>query len=99
MITVFLIISILLSLALWVEPPNITVSNPVQNSTQSFTFQNNQLAFNLAANITVENPNYFGVALNKVELDPIPRRRRRTATHQHQIKRPDQLHLPLLVKL
>jgi LEA14-like dessication related protein len=69
MITAFLIISILLSLALWVQPPNITVSNPVQNDTQSFTFQNNELAFNLAANITVDNPNYFGVSLNKVELD------------------------------
>ena len=54
MITAFLIISIILSLALvrprlsgrplvlrfcrhsqWVQPPNITVSNPAQNSTQS----------------------------------------------------------------
>jgi len=69
MITAFLIISILLSLALWVEPPNITIANPVQNDTQAFTFQNGELAINLAANITVENPNYFGVALNKVELD------------------------------
>jgi len=71
MITAFLIISIILSLALWVQPPNITVSNPAQNSTQSFTFQNNELSFNLAANITVDNPNYFSVFLNKVELDLI----------------------------
>ncbi|KAF9646387.1 hypothetical protein BDM02DRAFT_3030252 [Thelephora ganbajun] len=71
MITVFLIISILLSLALWVKPPNVIVANPVQNDTQPFTFQNGELAFNLGANITVDNPNYFGVGLNKVELDLI----------------------------
>jgi len=71
MITVFLIISILLSLALWVRPPNVTIANPVQNDTQSFTFQNGELAFNLGVNITVDNPNYFGVDLNKVELELI----------------------------
>jgi len=69
MITVFLIISIILSLALWIQPPNIIIANPAQNSSQTFTLQNGQLSFNLAVNITVDNPNYFGVALNKVELD------------------------------
>jgi len=69
MITLFLIISIILSLALWVRPPNVTIADPVQNGTQSFTFQNGELAFNLGVNITVDNPNYFGVGLNKVELD------------------------------
>lgn len=69
MITVFLIISILLSLALWVRPPNIVVANPVQNETQPFTLQNGELSFNLGVNITVDNPNFFSVGLNKVELD------------------------------
>jgi len=69
MTTVFLIISILLSLALWVRPPNITIATPVQNSTQPFTFQNGELAFNLGVNITVDNPNYFSVDLKKVQLD------------------------------
>jgi len=68
MITAFLIISIILALALWIKPPNITIGNPVQNDTQAFTFQGGELSFNLAANITVDNPNYFGVALNKVNL-------------------------------
>lgn len=71
MTTLFLIISILLSLALWVRPPNITIANPVQNATQSFTFQNGELSLNLGVNITVDNPNYFSVNLNKVELDLI----------------------------
>jgi len=71
MIAVFLIISILLSLALWVKPPNVTIANPVGNSTQAFTLQNGELSMNLGVNITVDNPNYFGVALKKVELDLI----------------------------
>lgn len=71
MITVFLIISILLSLALWVRPPNIVIASPVQNDTQPFSFQNGELSFNLGVNITVDNPNFFSVALKKVELDLI----------------------------
>jgi len=71
MITAFLIISIILSLALWIKPPNITIGNPAQNDTQTVSLQGGELSFNLAANITVDNPNYFGVALNKVQLDLI----------------------------
>ncbi|KAI5899627.1 uncharacterized protein SCHCODRAFT_02605677 [Schizophyllum commune H4-8] len=70
MTAVFLILSILLALALWVRPPNVVVGDLDTTSGSGGSvvqFSSDGLKINLAVNISVTNPNYFSVALNNVK--------------------------------
>jgi len=67
-VTLFLIISIVLSLLLWVRPPNITINNvgaPTNGSEIQLT--SDGVDINLAVDIAVQNPNYFAVDFKKIE--------------------------------
>ncbi|THH13933.1 hypothetical protein EW146_g6331 [Bondarzewia mesenterica] len=72
LIAVFLIISIILSLALWIRPPNVNIGN-VNTPTNGSTLQvlNNGLQINLDIIIGVNNPNYFSVNLKQIKADII----------------------------
>ncbi|KAI0064578.1 hypothetical protein BV25DRAFT_1914282 [Artomyces pyxidatus] len=72
LITLFLFISIVLSLALWIQPPNIIIGD-VQETTNGSTIQltSDGLQVNLALPIEVDNPNYFSAKLTNVHADII----------------------------
>lgn len=69
-IFLFLLASIVLSLALWIRPPNIVI-NGVNIPTSGSTIQatNDGLTINLGVNITVSNPNYFSVNFREIKAD------------------------------
>ncbi|KAJ3476082.1 hypothetical protein NLI96_g11406 [Meripilus lineatus] len=72
LIFLFLFISIILSLALWIRPPNIDISDVmVPTSTSAIQLQNDGVTVNLGVNITVDNPNYFSVKFDEIKLDII----------------------------
>ncbi|CCM02097.1 uncharacterized protein FIBRA_04174 [Fibroporia radiculosa] len=70
MIAVFLFISIVLSLALWIRPPSVLIRDPqlVQNSS-AVTISNDTLEILMDLNATVNNPNYFSVDLADIQVD------------------------------
>jgi len=70
LIFLFLIISIVLALLLWVRPPNIVIGG-VQTPTSGSTTQptTSGLTINLGVNISVENPNYFAVSFKKIQAE------------------------------
>jgi len=67
LMTPFLVISIVLSLALWARPPDITF-NGIQLPTNSsaVSVQQSSLDINLGLSITVKNPNYFGASFKSI---------------------------------
>jgi LEA14-like dessication related protein len=70
LIALFFIISIVLTLLLWVRPPDInvgTVNPPTTGSEIQPT--NDGVNINLAVDISVQNPNYFAVAFKKIQTD------------------------------
>lgn len=70
LIALFLIISIVLALLLWVRPPNISVGGVSAPSTGSqIQVTSGGLDINLGVNISVENPNYFAVSFNKIQAN------------------------------
>ncbi|KAK0239978.1 hypothetical protein EDD85DRAFT_469810 [Armillaria nabsnona] len=71
LIAVFLILSIILSLALWIRPPNVTIGElqTVASNGSEFEITNDGVNINLGVNITVDNPNYFSVELKKVTAE------------------------------
>jgi len=73
MSVVLLVVSIVLALALWIRPPNVIVgtvtlasSNPLQINTAQ-----EEVTINFGVNISVNNPNYFGVAFQSINADII----------------------------
>jgi len=70
LIALLFIISIVLSLLLWVRPPNINIGG-VQTSASGSQIQsiNDGFTINLGVNISVNNPNYFGVSISKINAD------------------------------
>ncbi|PPQ64644.1 hypothetical protein CVT26_002734 [Gymnopilus dilepis] len=69
MTTVFLIVSIVLALALWIRPPSIYIGN-VQTMTENGSAiqpSSDGVQVNLGVNISVSNPNYFSVDFKKIE--------------------------------
>jgi LEA14-like dessication related protein len=70
MITVFLIVSILLPLALWTRPPNIVIGNvqAVSNGSE-IQLLNNGVQINLEIPIFVSNPNYFSVSFSSIKAN------------------------------
>ncbi|KAF8201530.1 hypothetical protein BJ912DRAFT_504579 [Pholiota molesta] len=71
MTTVFLVVSIILSLALWIRPPSISIGDVQTMTVDGATIQQvpDGLQVNLGVNISVQNPNYFSVDFKKIEAD------------------------------
>jgi hypothetical protein len=72
MSTVFLIVSIALALALYIRPPSILIGSaqPLSGSVgNAISTTNNGLSIQLGVDISVSNPNYFGVVFPKIELE------------------------------
>ncbi|KIY72047.1 hypothetical protein CYLTODRAFT_418230 [Cylindrobasidium torrendii FP15055 ss-10] len=68
LIVVFIFVSIILSLALWIRPPAVSIGDVTQpESGSQFQLTNDGVKINFQLNVTVNNPNYFGVSLKKVE--------------------------------
>jgi len=68
LITLFLVVSIALSLVLWIRPPNIQIGQ-VQSSGGLQRLSNGGFQVNLSTVISVDNFNYFDVAMRKIEVD------------------------------
>ncbi|KAI0721124.1 hypothetical protein C8T65DRAFT_632280 [Cerioporus squamosus] len=70
MIFVFFLISIVLSLALWLRPPNIIIGQPTPDLS---TFNVNGTSFSIAlpVDISVNNPNYFTVILSSLDASVV----------------------------
>ncbi|ETW86066.1 hypothetical protein HETIRDRAFT_438587 [Heterobasidion irregulare TC 32-1] len=70
LVAVFLIISIILSLALWIRPPSVNIGD-VQAPSNGSTLQelDNGLQLNLNVIIGVENPNYFAVDFKSIKAE------------------------------
>jgi len=64
----FLLISIVLSLLLWIEPPNVEIGDvtPVTNGS-AFQIQSDGVLINLQIPISVNNPNYFSVKFDTID--------------------------------
>ncbi|KAF8831188.1 hypothetical protein HHX47_DHR1000104 [Lentinula edodes] len=71
MIAVFMIVSIVLALALWIRPPSIIIGTAGLTSagTNGIQLETSGITVPLEVNISVNNPNYFSVDLKKVTLD------------------------------
>ncbi|KAL6298232.1 hypothetical protein BKA93DRAFT_820476 [Sparassis latifolia] len=69
MIFLFLAISVIISLALWIRPPNVVVNEPTISSTNPVNLTSNGLTVNLDVNVSVSNPNYLSVNLKTVTAD------------------------------
>jgi len=71
MIAVFIFVSIILALALWIRPPAIIIGTAGLTSagTNGVQFESSGITVPLEVNISVNNPNYFSVELKKVTLD------------------------------
>ncbi|KAF8350550.1 hypothetical protein F5887DRAFT_1069559 [Amanita rubescens] len=69
MTLVFLILSVLLTLALWIRPPNVSVGNVSLSSSNPLQInaQGKQMTINLGVNISVANPNYFSVSFKTIK--------------------------------
>lgn len=68
LIAVFLIVSILLTLALYVRPPAVSIESVGPASTgNEIQFQTDGVAINLGVNISVHNPNFFTISFSKID--------------------------------
>ncbi|EIN07222.1 hypothetical protein PUNSTDRAFT_53598 [Punctularia strigosozonata HHB-11173 SS5] len=67
---VFLLVSIVLALALWVRPPSVTIGqlSTITNGS-AIQLSSDGLTVNLNVNISVDNPNFFSVAFKKINVD------------------------------
>jgi LEA14-like dessication related protein len=71
MTTVFLILSVVLSLALWVRPPAVVVGEVQTMQVDGTTIQQmaDGIKVNLGVDISVKNPNYFSVDFKKIQAN------------------------------
>ncbi|KAG6814506.1 hypothetical protein H0H92_000031 [Tricholoma furcatifolium] len=69
MTVVLLFVCIVLALALWIRPPNITIGdvNTISQSGSSIVTISNGIQVNLGVNISVNNPNYFAVDFKDID--------------------------------
>ncbi|KAG7092543.1 hypothetical protein E1B28_008893 [Marasmius oreades] len=67
-IGLFLLLSIVLALALWLKPPSITIGSANITSTNNFLSQT-AISVPLTVNISVNNPNYFSVTLKELKAE------------------------------
>jgi len=69
MTAVFLIVSLVLALALWIRPPSITIGAVQPLSGSGLSTTSSLLSVELAVDISVANPNYFSVDFEKIEVE------------------------------
>jgi hypothetical protein len=72
MTTVFLIVSIVLALALFIRPPSIVIGSakPLTGSVgNAIEATSSGISIQLGVDISVSNPNYFNVDFQKIEVD------------------------------
>lgn len=70
MIFLFLLVSILLSLALWIRPPTFVVNQfGLSDSATAVTLANDSLTVMFDVTTTVINPNYFSVDLTDLKIN------------------------------
>jgi len=69
MTTVFLIVSIVLALALWIRPPSITIGSVQPLSGTSTLTSSGGITVDLGVQLSVANPNYFSVDFTKIDLE------------------------------
>ncbi|KAL5529714.1 hypothetical protein ACEPAG_5699 [Sanghuangporus baumii] len=71
LIFLFLLIGIILSLGIWIRPPDVTINQVGLNSTGGSAAQvtSSSLNINFAVNISVDNPNYFDVDFKRIKAD------------------------------
>ncbi|KAL5511141.1 hypothetical protein ACEPAH_4356 [Sanghuangporus vaninii] len=71
LIFLFLLIGIILSLGIWIRPPDITINQVGLNSTggSAAQFTSSSLNINFAVNISVDNPNYFDVDFKRIKAN------------------------------
>ncbi|CAA7271537.1 unnamed protein product [Cyclocybe aegerita] len=69
--TLFLIISIVLSLALWIRPPSIKIGEVETMTTNGSPIQQitNGIQIDFGVDISVNNPNYFSVDFKKIQAE------------------------------
>jgi len=69
MTTVFLIVSIVLALALWIRPPSITIGSVQPLSGTSILTTSGGVTIRLGVQLSVTNPNYFSIDFTKIDLE------------------------------
>ncbi|KAH6918377.1 hypothetical protein BKA70DRAFT_1247022 [Coprinopsis sp. MPI-PUGE-AT-0042] len=69
MITVLLVVSIILSLALWVRPPSVAIGDVVTHNTTGSLSSPDGLQINLSVPISVNNPSYLSVTFSQVKVE------------------------------
>jgi len=71
MTTVFLLVSIILALALWIRPPSIVIGSVQTMSVNGNVVQPTAegLTVNLGVGISVSNPNYFSVSFKTIDAE------------------------------
>lgn len=69
-IVVFLLVSIVLTLLLWVRPPAVTIGQVGPTTTgNQIQIQTDSVSINLAVNISVHNPNYFSIGFSQIKAE------------------------------
>ncbi|KAI0341664.1 hypothetical protein BDW22DRAFT_1429783 [Trametopsis cervina] len=72
MLFVFFLVGIVMSLLLWVKPPNIVIGDiQLSNATNAINFQDDGVAVTLDVPISVNNPNYFSVNFQNIHADVV----------------------------
>lgn len=75
LITILLVVSIILSLALWIRPPSVDIGDVVTHNTTGSLSSQEGLEINLSVPISVKNPSYLSVAFAQVKVEifyPLP---------------------------
>ncbi|KAJ3519797.1 hypothetical protein NMY22_g13036 [Coprinellus aureogranulatus] len=62
-------IRIVLSLALWIRPPAVTIGDVITHNTTGSLSGADGLTINLSVNISVNNPNYFTVDFSRIKAE------------------------------
>lgn len=69
LIAVYIFLSVVACLALWLRPPSVEIGDPFVNSTSNLQLQNQALVIPLGLNITVNNPTYLSVNIEDLTVD------------------------------
>lgn len=69
MITILLVVSVILSLALWIRPPSVDIGDVVSHNTTGSLSSPDGLQINLSVPISVKNPSYLSVAFSLVQVE------------------------------
>jgi len=71
MIVIFLLVSIVLTIILWVRPPNVGIGSvtPQVADGSVYTINSTGIDLNLGVDISVDNPNFFSVSLKHLKLE------------------------------